>query len=234
MPSITDALLSQVGRKILSGLTGLFLLFFVIFHLIGNLAIFGSPDAMNAYSMMLHDFGPLLWVARIGLVIIFVVHAWVGIAIWLRKRKARPQDYKVYSSKGDPSRQSLSSRSMAFTGVILIIFVILHVNTFALGDTGDVVLDGRTTHDIKTLVVDTFQDPVYAFGYAIAMVLLGTHLGHGIWSAFVSLGMSSRKVSAVVYTVGVAAAVLLAIGFLFIPLYIYFGGGCDAALINCN
>src|SRR5690625_5591879 len=106
----------------------------------------------------------------------FVRHAWVGIAIWLRKRKARPQDYKVYSRKGDPSRQSLSSRSMAFTGVILIIFVILHVNTFALGDTGDVVLDGRTTHDIKTLVVDTFQDPVYAFGYAIAMVLLGTHL----------------------------------------------------------
>src|SRR5690625_4883634 len=149
MPSITDALLSQVGRKILSGLTGLFLLFFVIFHLIGNLAIFGSPDAMNAYSMMLHDFGSLLWVARIGLVIIFVAHAWVGIAIWLRKRIARPQDYKVYSSKGDTSRQSLSSRSMAFTGVILIIFVILHVNTFALGDTGDVVLDGRTTSPVS-------------------------------------------------------------------------------------
>src|SRR5690625_3872860 len=192
MPSITDALLSQVGRKILSGLTGLFLLFFVIFHLIGNLAIFGSPDAMNAYSMMVHDFGPLLWVARIGSVLIFVVHAWVGIPIWLRNSKARPHDYNVYSSKVDPSRQSLSTRSIAFTVVILTIFVILHVNTFALGDTGDVVLDGRTTHDIKTLVVDTFQDPVYAFGYAIAMVLLDTHLGHGIWSAFVSLGMSSR------------------------------------------
>src|SRR5690625_4688829 len=169
MPSITDALLSQVGRKILSGLTGLFLLFFVIFHLIGNLAIFGSPDAMNAYSMMLHDFGSLLWVARIGLVIIFVVHAWVGVAIWLGKRKTGPKGYKVYSSKGDQSRQSLSSRNMAYTGVLRISFVIRHVNTFALGDTGDVVLDGRPTHDIKTLVVDTFQDPVYAFGYAIAM-----------------------------------------------------------------
>src|SRR5690625_7700350 len=107
---------------------------------------------MNAYSMMLHDFGPLLWVARIGLVIIFVVHTWVVIAIWLRKRKARPHDYKVYSSKGDPSRQSLSSRSMAFTGVILIIFFIFHVNTFSLGDTGDVVIDGRSTYTIKTLV----------------------------------------------------------------------------------
>src|SRR5690625_6978511 len=110
---------------------------------------------MNAYSMMLHDFGSLLWVARIGLVIIFVVHAWVGIAIWLRKRKARPQDYKVYSSKGDPSRQSLSSRSMKFTGGILIIFVILHVNTFELRDTSDVVLDDRNTHEIKKTVVDT-------------------------------------------------------------------------------
>src|SRR5690625_5004698 len=123
---------------------------------------------------------------------------------------------------------------MASTGVMLVILVISHVNTSAHHDTDAVIIVGRTTHDSKPLVVDTFQDPVYAFGYAIAMVLLGTHLGHGIWSAFVSLGMSSRKVSAVVYTVGVAAAVLLAIGFLFIPLYIYFGGGCDAALINCN
>lgn len=234
MPSITDAFQSQVGRKVLSGLTGLFLVFFVIFHLVGNLAIFGEPDAMNAYSLMLHGFGPFLWVARIGLVLIFVIHAWVGISVWLRKRKARPQDYKVYSSKGEPSRQSLSSRSMLFTGIILIIFVVLHVNTFALGVTDDVVLDGRTTHDIKTLVVDTFQNPVYAFGYAIAMILLGAHLGHGIWSAFTSLGVSSKKVSALLYTVGVAAAVLLAIGFLFIPLYVYFGGGCDAALIHCN
>ena len=234
MPSILQAAGSQVGRKILTGLTGIFLLFFIIYHLGGNLTIFGSPDAMNRYSMFMHDLGPLLWIARIGLLVVFVAHAWIGISIWWNKRKARPQKYAVYSSKGGPSRQSLSSRSMIFTGFILLIFVVLHLNTFALGDTGTVIIDGRETHDIKTLVLETFQNPVYAFSYTFVMILLGTHLGHGVWSAFTSLGMKSKKVSAFVYTIGVIFAILLAIGFLFIPLYIYFGGGCDAALIRCH
>jgi len=234
MPSLIQALKSQVGRKILTGITGLLLVFFIIFHLAGNLAIFGEADAMNKYSMFLHDFGPLLWVARVGLLIAVVLHAYIGLSIWWNKRKARPQDYEVYSSKGGPSKQSLSSRSMALTGVVLLVFLVFHINTFALGDTGTVTIDGQQTHDIKTLVIDTFQNPVYAFGYTIVMLLLGAHLGHGIWSAFVSLTMRSNKFSAVVYSVGVVLAVLLAVGFLIIPLYIFFGGGCEAALIQCQ
>lgn len=234
MPSLLEAATSQVGRKILTGLTGIFLVLFIIFHLGGNLAIFGEPDAMNRYSMILHDFGPLLWVARIGLLVVFVVHAWIGIAIWLRKRKARPTNYEVYSSKGGPSKQSLSSRSMAFTGVVLLIFVVFHINTFALGDMETVMIDGQATHDVKSLVIETFQNPFYAFGYAFVMLLLGTHLGHGIWSAFTSLGLSSKKSSAMVYTIGGFLAVVLAVGFIFIPLYIYFAGGCEGILIHCE
>lgn len=234
MPSLLQAAQSQVGRKILTGLTGLFLVLFIIFHLGGNLAIFGEPDAMNRYSMVLHNFGPLLWFARIGLVVVFAIHTWIGISIWLQKRKARPKNYEVYSSKGGPSRQSLSSRSMAFTGVVLLIFVFFHINTFALGDTGTVMIDGQQTHDIKSLVIETFQNPFYAFGYAFVMLLLGTHLGHGIWSAFTSLTVRSQKASAIIYSVGAVFAIVLAVGFLFIPLYIYFGGGCEAALIQCR
>lgn len=234
MPSLLKAAQSQVGRKILTGLTGLFLVLFIIFHLGGNLAIFGEPDAMNRYSLILHNFGPLLWIARIGLVVVFAVHSWIGISIWWNKRKARTQKYEVYSSKGGPSRQSLSSRSMAFTGVVLLIFVFFHINTFALGETQTVMIDGQQTHDIKSLVLETFQNPFYAFGYAFVMLLLGTHLGHGIWSAFTSLTIKSKKVSAMIYSIGVVFAILLAVGFLFIPIYIYFGGGCEAALIQCR
>lgn len=235
MPSLLEAFQSQVGRKILTGITGVLLVFFIIFHLAGNLAIFGDPDAMNSYSYFLHQFGPLLWIARIGLLLIFAIHAWIGISIWLKKRKARPVDYKVYSSKGGPSKQSLSSRSMAFTGVVLLIFVFFHINTFALGDMGDAMLaDGTVVHDVKTLVIDTFEKPLYAFGYTFVMILLGAHLGHGIWSAFTSLTLRSKKASAVIYSIGVIAAIFIAVGFLVIPLYIYFGGGCDAALIQCN
>lgn len=235
MPSLIDALKSQVGRKFLTGITGLLLVFFIIFHLLGNLAIFGEPNAMNEYSKFLHSLGPLLWIARIGLLIAFVLHAWVGISIWWNKRKARPQKYKVYSSKGGPSKQSLSSRSMAFTGVVLLVFIVIHINTFALGDTETITVAGEQYSDLKQLVIDTFANSaLYTFGYTIVMILLGTHLGHGIWSAFVSLTMRNNKTSAIVYTIGAIMAVLLAVGFLFIPLYIYFGGGCDAALISCN
>lgn len=234
MPSFTEALNSQVGRKFLTGITGLLLVFFVIFHLMGNLAIFGEPNAVNEYTKFLHGFGPLLWVARIGLLIAFLLHAWIGISIWWNKRKARPQKYKVYSSKGGPSKQSLSSRSMAFTGIVLFVFVIIHVNTFALGETETIMVAGEQYNDLKALVLETFQSPAYAFGYTIVMILLGVHLGHGVWSAFISLTMRSKKTSAVVYTIGIILAILLAVGFLFIPLYIYFGGGCEAALIHCN
>lgn len=234
MPSIIEAFQSQVGRKILTGLTGFLLLFFIIFHLAGNLAIFGDPDAMNSYSHFLHQLGPLLWLARVGLIVIFVVHAWIGISIWWGKRKARPTDYNVYSSKGGASKQGLSSRSMAFTGLVLLVFVVVHVNTFALGDAGSVDVNGTQMTDIKSLVIETFQNPIYAFGYTFVMILLGAHLGHGIWSAFTSLTLRSPKASAMIYTIGVVVAILLAVGFLFIPLYIYFGGGCEAALINCN
>lgn len=234
MPSLLQAATSQVGRKILTGLTGLFLVLFVIFHLLGNLAMFGAPDAMNYYSLYLHGFGPLLWFARIGLLVVFLIHTWIGISIWWYKRKARPQKYEVYSSKGGPSRQGLSSRSMAFTGVVLLIFVIIHINTFALGDMDVITIDGEEARDVKSLVIETFQDPVYAFGYAFVMLLLGVHLGHGVWSAFTSLTMKHTKISGVVYTLGVIFGILLAVGFLFIPIYIYFTGGCEtASLIQC-
>ncbi|HMB97824.1 MAG TPA: succinate dehydrogenase cytochrome b subunit [Balneolaceae bacterium] len=231
MPSITEALNSQIGRKLLTGITGILLLLFVIVHLAGNLAIFGEADAMNEYSLFLHSLGPLLWIARIGLLLAFLIHAWIGISIWWNKRKARPQKYEVYSSKGGPSKQSISSRSMAFTGIVLLIFVIIHLDTFALGDTETVMINGQEASDIKQLVIDTFQSPIYAFGYTIVMILLGVHLGHGVWSSFTSLTMKSKKMSASVYAIGIAIAILLAIGFLFIPLYIYFTGG-EGSLIS--
>lgn len=226
MSSLTEFVRSQIGRKVLTGITGILLLFFIIFHLAGNLAIFGEADGMNRYSMFLHDFGGLLWAARIGLLLAVLLHVWIGLSIWWNRRIARPEKYEVYSTKGDPSKQGLSSRSMAFTGVVLLLFLVVHINTFALGDTDTVLIDGREASDLKTLVIDTFQNPLYAFGYTFVMILLGAHLGHGVWSAFTSLTMKSKKVSSAVYSIGVVLAVLLSLGFLFIPLYIYFTGGC--------
>lgn len=234
MPSLIEAAQSQVGRKILTGITGLLLVFFIIFHLAGNLTVFGDAEAMNRYSMFLHNLGWPLWIARIGLVFAFGIHAYIGISIWLKKRKSRPEKYDVYSSKGGPSKQSLSSRSMAFTGVVLLIFLVFHINTFALGETETIVIDGVETGDLKTLVIETFQNPLYAFGYSFVMILLGAHLGHGIWSAFTSLSMKSKKMSPVIYSAGAVFAILLAIGFIVIPIYIFFTGGCGGLIDGYN
>jgi succinate dehydrogenase / fumarate reductase cytochrome b subunit len=96
MPSLLQAAQSQVGRKILTGLTGIFLTLFTIVHLVGNLALFdNSGQAFNQYAHTLMSLGPLLYVAEAGLALLFIVHAWIGISIWSKKRKARPVNYEV-------------------------------------------------------------------------------------------------------------------------------------------
>ncbi len=233
MPSLVDAARSQVGRKILSGITGILLGIFIIFHLIGNLTLFGSEQAFNIYSHTLESMGIFLYLFEIGLVLVFLVHAYIGVAIWLRKRKRRPVGYEKYSSMGDPSKQTFSSRSMIFTGIILLIFTVTHVATFKYGDTQMITVDGTQMKDLKALVINTFQNPWYVIYYIVVMILLGFHLRHGAWSAFTSLTMKGgTKTSAVVYTVGTIFAVLMAVGFLFIPLYIYATGGTGALIAS--
>lgn len=231
MPSLSKALKSQVGRKILTGLTGVGLIVFIITHLLGNLTLFGDAQAFNEYTYALESLGPILYVLEAGLAILFLLHAYIGISIWWNRRKARPEGYKKYQSKGGPSHQSWASRSMIFTGIVLLVFIVIHIDTFKFGATDTIMLDGEPARDLKELVINTFQSPIYAFGYTLVMVLLGFHLKHGFWSAFTSLTMKHKKYSGIIYTVGIIFAVLLAVGFLFIPLYIYFTGG-QGALIS--
>ena len=231
MPSFLKALKSQVGRKILTGITGIGLIIFIIAHLAGNLSLFGEAQAFNRYTMILEGLGWILYVLEAGLAICFLLHAYIGISIWWNRRKARPEGYEKYQTKGGPSHQSWASRSMIFTGVVLFVFLVIHLDTFKFGATDTVMIDGEQARDLKELVIDTFQSPIYAFGYTLVMILLGFHLKHGFWSAFTSLTMKHKKYSAVIYTIGVIFAILMAVGFLFIPLYIYFTGG-EGALIS--
>ena len=231
MPSFLDALKSQVGRKILTGITGIGLIIFIIFHLLGNLTLFGDAQAFNEYTYALESLGWILYVLEAGLAIAFLLHAYVGISIWWNRRKARPEGYEKYQSKGGPSHQTWASKSMIFTGIVLLVFLVIHIDTFKFGATDMVTLpSGEEARDLKDLVIATFQQPIYAFGYTAVMILLGFHLGHGFWSAFTSLTMKHNQYSALIYTVGIIFAILMAVGFLFIPLYIYFTGGTGALI----
>ncbi len=232
MPSFLTALKSQVGRKILTGLTGIGLVIFTILHLAGNLTLFGDATAFNEYTYSLESLGWILYILEAGLAICFLLHAYIGISIWWNRRKWRPEGYEKYQSKGGPSHNTWASRSMALTGVVLLVFLVIHLISFKFGPTETIMLNGHEARDLKALVMESFQNPWYAFGYTFVMILLGIHLKHGFWSAFTSLTMKHKKYSAVIYGVGLVVAALLAVGFLFIPLYIYFTGAQGALIAH--
>ncbi|MCH8557717.1 MAG: succinate dehydrogenase cytochrome b subunit [Balneolia bacterium] len=231
MASFANALQSQVGRKILTGLTGIFLTLFLVAHLSGNLSLLipDGGEAFNRYADFLHDLGPLLWIAEIILVALFLIHAYIGISIYRNKKKARPVDYKYYKSQGGPSKQNFASKSMLISGSVILLFVILHVMHFKYHlfspETYMTSYNGEEMVDLARHVEVAFLNPWIVAAYSFVMILIGVHLKHGVWSAFISLGAKNPKITPVLYVVGGVVAVLLAAGFLLLPLYIYINGG---------
>lgn len=231
MPSLIKALNSQVGRKIITGITGIGLMLFLIGHLAGNFSIFGGKDAFNIYTYTLESLGLLLYLVEAGLVFFFLYHAILGISIWLERKKARPDGYAKYQTKGGPSHQTLASKSMIYTGIIILIFLVLHILHFKFGATESIVVEGQEMRNLRALVIDEFTKPVVAFGYIAVLALAILHLAHGAWSAFTSLGMKHGDTSKKVQIGAYIFAIVLMLGFIFIPLYIFLTGG-QGALIS--
>lgn len=216
------ALSSHVGRKLLTGITGVMLVVFIIAHLSGNLSLLSNnPEVFNRYAAFLHGFGTLVYVAEVGLALLFLLHAYLGIAIYVRKKKARKEGYEVYKSKGGQSKQSIASRTMIWTGMILLIFLVIHIVQFRFGAYYDVILDGERSRDLYRVVMETFANPVWVIIYVAVMVLLGFHLRHGVWSALQSLGAMKPRYTPVIYTLALILGLLLAVGFLILPIWIY-------------
>ena len=232
MPSILKAINSQVGKKIMTGITGIGLMLFLIGHLGGNLTIFGSADAFNAYTYKLISLGPLLYVIEAGLAFFFLYHTILGVSIWLNRRKARPEGYKSYKTRGGASHQSLASRSMIYTGTIILIFLVLHIIHFKFGAEYTTTIEGiGETRDLRRLVIEEFQKVGVVAAYVFVLALGILHLSHGFWSAFTSLGMKHGETSKKVQLAAYAFGIILMLGFIFIPLYIFFTGG-EGSLIS--
>jgi succinate dehydrogenase / fumarate reductase cytochrome b subunit len=223
--SIIRALKSQVGRKVLSSVTGLFFLGFVLLHLAANLLILPGPHAFNTFNNGFDSLGWFRYALEIVLAIGIVLHMYIGTSVWLRRQKKRPTGYKKYRSKGGPSHMNWLSRGMFYTGIIIFAFLCWHVLQLRFGNTGMVLIHGHQVEDLKALVVSTFLKPWNTAAYAFVMVALGFHLFHGLWSSFKSLSMKEGGFSTFMYGFGIFFAAVIAIGFFFIPLFIYFNGG---------
>jgi succinate dehydrogenase / fumarate reductase cytochrome b subunit len=229
MASLVSSLGSSVGRKILMSLTGVVLFGFVVGHLVGNLQLLsGNADVFNRYGHFLVSLGGLLVLVELFLIGCLVIHVVTAIQITLGKRKARPQAYASTKSAGGKSRKSLGSSTMVYTGLLVLVFMVIHVRTFKYGPAeaeGYVSsIDGVEVRDLHRLVVEKFQQIEWVVGYVAAMILLGVHLSHAFWSAFQSLGFYHERYTPVLYSAGRALAVLISLGFLIIPIWIYFSG----------
>ncbi len=209
---------SPIGKKLLTGLTGLALVTFVVGHLLGNLTLLFSATAYNQIAHVIESLGPLTYLTELGLLAIALIHATIGIKIYLGKRQARPIDYAEYASAGDPSRQTFSSRTMIVSGLVLGGSLVVHLATFKFGTY--YTLPGSSKRDLARLVFETFHKPSYTAGYVLVLSVLGLHLRHGIWSALQSVGVETRPA---VVAVSAVLGGAIALGFIGLPLAIYFG-----------
>lgn len=214
---------SQTGRKIITGVTGIGLLGFLVVHLAGNLGFFIGADAVNAYTEKLHSLGPLLPVIELGLAAIVLFHAILGISIAMEKKNARPIGYEKQVSKGAPSRLSAASKSMIWTGMIILLFIVIHVIQFRFGPYIETTIPGYDlpVRDMYVVVKDVFKSPFWVAFYMGFMVFLAFHLRHGVWSAFQSLGAVNPRNTNKIYAAGLVFALLIALGFFVLPLYLH-------------
>lgn len=210
---------SSIGKKYIMGATGLGLSLFVLMHLLGNLGLFVSAEAYNKYSHALVS-NPVIYLAEAGLLGIFAFHLINGICLTFQNKRARPQRYAMIT-QGEKA-VSHASRTMIHTGIVVFIFTIYHLVTFKYGPYYEVTYNGVTMRDLQRLVVEVFQSPAYVVGYIIALLALGHHLSHGVQSAFQSLGFNHPKYNCSIKRFGFVFALLVTLGFISQPLYVYF------------
>ncbi len=197
---------SSIGRKALVAVAGLLLCGFLVTHLAGNLLLLVGEDIFNQYAETL-EHNPLLIPAEIVLVTIFLLH--VVTSLWLKKenRSARPSPYAVTKSKGG---SSWGSSTMAVSGTLILVFLVVHIRTFKFGD---------KAAGLYHLVRISFANPIYALFYVAAMAGLGLHLSHGLQSAFQTLGLNHPKYTPWIKAGGWAFAGAIAAGFAIFPIW---------------
>jgi succinate dehydrogenase / fumarate reductase cytochrome b subunit len=221
MPSRIRTFGSSVGTKIIIGITGLALFLYLITHIAGNLLVFLGPTIFNEYSHTLLS-NPLIPVIEIGLALIFIIHIYKTVRMYVANQQARPIGYVQKKYAGKPSRKSVASSTMIVSGLWLLVFVVIHVRQFKYGT--EYLTDSTRIRDLYRLEMENFSNPWLVAFYVISMVVVGSHLWHGISSAFQSLGADKPGWTPGLLAASKAAAVLIAAGFMFIALWAYFSG----------
>jgi len=195
--------------------TGLVLFGFLILHMLGNLQVFLGREVMNHYAETLHGNPGLLWVARVVLLVSVVLHTWAAIQLTAVKTAARPVAYV----KPGNVQGSTGSRTMMLSGPVIALFVIGHLLHFTTGTIHPQFVELHAYENVIT----GFANPIAAGLYILAMILVGFHLSHGIWSMFQSIGFSHPRYTPLIKKfAGVFSWILIA-GFISVPIAVLAG-----------
>lgn len=208
---------STIGRKVVMAVTGIALFGFVLAHMAGNCQVFLGRDAFNHYAESLREFlhGTGLWAARGGLLVAAVLHVWAAASLTLQARAARPVAYRTWTA----NESTYASRTMRWSGVLVLAFVIYHLMHLTWGNAHP---DFVTTDPYHNFVAG-FEVPLVSAFYILANVLLGFHLKHGLWSMLQTLGLSHPRYKRAAVLAATAFAVLVTLGNLTFPIAVLAG-----------
>jgi succinate dehydrogenase / fumarate reductase, cytochrome b subunit len=213
---------SSIGKKITVAITGVILIVFVIGHLLGNLEMYLGQDHTNWYAEFLRSTGPVLWIVRIVLLAAVVTHIVATIQLTVENRRAKRKKY----AKKAPQASTIGSRTMIYSGLLVLCFVIYHLLHFTFQTTNPefrTLTDAQGRHDVYHMVILAFRQPFISSFYLLAVFLLVWHLSHGFGSLTQTLGINNRKVSGLLSNGGRVLSWLIFAGYASIPITVLLG-----------
>ncbi len=203
-------------------LSGLGLVVYVVFHMLGNLQVFEGPHALNSYAALLREMPILLWTVRLGLLSIAVVHIVLAIQLSSRNRRARPIAYAVHEYR----QASFASRTMAASGLVLLLFILFHLLHLTAGVIDPSFADRLDTEghrDVYGKIVHAFRNPLIVGFYVVGQLGLGLHLSHAVSSSLQTLGLEHAAFDRLSKAAGHAVALFVVLGNVAIILAIVLG-----------
>jgi len=216
---------SNIGLKILMAVTGVVMFGYLIGHVTGNMLIFKGAAAINAYSHFLHDSKGLLWGTRLLLLASVVVHIWATVRFLSLRNEARPVAYSLKVPHGT----TFAARTMFWSGPVIALFIvyhILHLTTGTLHKTFHSSVDPVSKEvvvDVYQNLIDGFSNPLASGIYIVAMLAIGLHLSHGIWSMLQTVGVNRPNWEPSLKKLAILSAVVICGGFIAVPVAVLFG-----------
>lgn len=211
---------SSITKKIWMSLFGLFLMTFLVVHLSINLSLLFDPSR-ETFNIAAHFMGtnPVIQIFQWVLFAGFVFHIILGVILQIQNWMARPRGYKVTGSSED----SIFSKYMIYTGIIIFIFLVIHLGNFFVNKMqGNVPEFHGGMEDMGLLVVNLFHNTGYVIFYVVLLLFMGFHLDHAFQAAFQSLGLNHPKYTPFIKGLGHFFAIVVTAGYIIIPLVIYF------------